>query len=73
LSFMKGNILTLTVCSILWRAWPPIIHTVTNTIIFAVVAPPLIQAVIKLPEMLNSRETTTKRRLLDRVLPRPRY
>ena len=40
--------------------WPPIVHTVTNTIIFTVIAPPLIQAVMRLPEMLNSRETNHK-------------
>jgi hypothetical protein len=40
--------------------WPPIVHTVTNTIIFAIIAPPLIQAVMRLPEMLNSRETKHK-------------
>lgn len=44
----------------LYTPWPPIIHTVTNTIIFAVVAPPLIQAVTKLPEMLNSSEVNHK-------------
>ena len=44
----------------LYTPWPPIIHTVTNTIIFAVVAPPLIQAVTKLPEMLNSSEANHK-------------
>ena len=44
----------------LYYPWPPIIHTATNTVIFAVVAPPLIQAVMRLPEMLNSRETQHK-------------
>lgn len=44
----------------LYTPWPPIIHTITNTIIFAVVAPPIIQAVTKLPEMLNSRENNHK-------------
>jgi hypothetical protein len=44
----------------LYTPWPPIIHTVTNTIIFAAVAPPLIQAVTRLPEMLNSREAQHK-------------
>jgi len=37
--------------------WPTIVHTVTNTIIFAALAPPLIQGVLRLPEMLNSRAT----------------
>jgi hypothetical protein len=44
----------------LYYPWPPIIHTVTNTIIFAVIAPPLIQAVTKLPEILNSSEIKQK-------------
>jgi hypothetical protein len=44
----------------LYYAWPPIIHTVTNTVIFAVVAPPVIQGVQRLPEMLNSREAKQK-------------
>lgn len=44
----------------LYYPWPPIIHTVTNTVIFAVLAPSLIQGVMRLPEMLNSRETQQK-------------
>ncbi len=40
--------------------YPPIIHTFTNTIIFAAAAPPIIQAVNKLPETLNSREAKHK-------------
>ncbi len=44
----------------LYYAWPPIVHTFTNTVIFAVVAPPLIQGVQRLPEMLNSREAELK-------------
>ncbi len=44
----------------LYYPWPPIIHTATNTVIFAVVAPPLIQAINKLPEVLNSRDTKQK-------------
>ena len=38
----------------LYYPWPPIIHTVTNTIIFAIVAPPIIQAIRRLPETLNT-------------------
>ena len=44
----------------LYYPWPPIIHTFTNTIIFAVIAPPLIQGVKKLPETLNTGETKQK-------------
>ncbi len=44
----------------LYYAWPPIVHTVTNTLIFAVVAPPLIQGVQRLPEMLNSSKAKQK-------------
>jgi hypothetical protein len=44
----------------LYTPWPPIIHTVTNTIIFAVLAPPIIQAVTKFPEMLNNQGTNLK-------------
>jgi hypothetical protein len=40
--------------------WPPIIHTFTNTIIFAVIAPYLIQGIKKLPETLNTGETKQK-------------
>jgi hypothetical protein len=40
--------------------YPPIIHTVTNTIIFAALAPPLIQGILRLPEMLNSRGAQQK-------------
>jgi hypothetical protein len=40
----------------LYYAWPPIIHTVTNTIIFAVLAPPIIQGIRRLPETLNTGE-----------------
>ncbi len=38
----------------LYYPWPPIIHTVTNAVIFALVAPPIIQGVRKLPETLNT-------------------
>jgi len=34
----------------LYLPWPPIVHTATNTIIFATVAPALIAAIRKLPE-----------------------
>ena len=44
----------------LYYPWPPIIHTFTNTIIFAVIAPPLIQGIRKLPETLNTGETKQK-------------
>ena len=44
----------------LYYPWPPIIHTFTNTIIFAVIAPPLIQGINKLPETLNTGETKQK-------------
>jgi hypothetical protein len=44
----------------LYYAWPPIIHTVTNTVIFAVVAPPVIQGIQRLPEMLNNHEAKQK-------------
>ena len=44
----------------LYYPWPPIIHTFTNTIIFAVIAPPLIQGIKKLPETLNTGETKQK-------------
>jgi hypothetical protein len=40
--------------------WPPIIHTLTNTIIFAIIAPPLIQGIKKLPETLNTGKTKQK-------------
>jgi len=38
----------------LWLPWPPIVHTLTNTVIFAVLAPPLIRAIRKFPETLNT-------------------
>ncbi len=41
----------------LYYPWPPIIHTFTNTIIFAVIAPPLIQGIKNLPETLNTGQT----------------
>ncbi len=44
----------------LYYPWPPIIHTITNTVIFAVIAPPLIQGIKKLPETLNTGETKQK-------------
>lgn len=44
----------------LYYPWPPIIHTFTNTIIFAVIAPPLIQGIKKLPETLNTGDTKQK-------------
>jgi len=44
----------------LYYPWPPIIHTFTNTVIFAVIAPPLIQGIRKLPETLNTGETKQK-------------
>jgi uncharacterized membrane protein len=44
----------------LYYPWPPIIHTFTNTVIFAVLAPPLIQGIKKLPETLNTGETKQK-------------
>jgi uncharacterized membrane protein len=44
----------------LYYPWPPIIHTFTNTVIFAVIAPPLIQGIKKLPETLNTSETKQK-------------
>ena len=44
----------------LYYPWPPIIHTFTNTIIFAFIAPPLIQGIRKLPETLNTGETKQK-------------
>ncbi|MBN1683638.1 ECF transporter S component [Candidatus Bathyarchaeota archaeon] len=37
----------------LYYPWPPIIHTVTNTVIFVVLGVPLIKAVKKMPEILN--------------------
>jgi hypothetical protein len=36
----------------LYMPWPPIVHTVTNTVIFALLAPPLIRAIGKLPKTL---------------------
>lgn len=33
----------------LWLPYPPIIHTVTNTIVFAIVGPPIIKAIAVLP------------------------
>lgn len=39
----------------LYYPWPPIIHTVTNTIIFATVAPALILSIKKLPISVNPR------------------
>ena len=44
----------------LYYPWPPIIHTFTNTLIFAVIAPPLIQGIKKLPETLNTGDTKQK-------------
>ncbi len=44
----------------LYYPWPPIIHTVTNTIIFAVLAPPIIQGIRRLPETLNTGEPKQK-------------
>ena len=44
----------------LYYPWPPIIHTFTNTVIFAVLAPPLIQGIKKLPETLNTSEPKQK-------------
>jgi len=41
----------------LYYPWPPIVHTFTNAIIFAVIAPVLIRAIIRLPETLNIRGT----------------
>jgi hypothetical protein len=38
----------------LYLPWPPIVHTLTNTVIFAVLAPPLIRAIRLLPETLNT-------------------
>ena len=38
----------------LYMPWPPIVHTVTNTVIFAILAPPLIRAIRLLPETLNT-------------------
>jgi uncharacterized membrane protein len=40
----------------LYYPWPPIVHTVTNTLIFALVAPPIIQGIRRLPETLNTGE-----------------
>ncbi len=40
----------------LYYPWPPIIHTFTNTIIFAVLAPTIIQRIRRLPETLNTGE-----------------
>jgi len=33
----------------LWLPYPPIIHTVTNTIVFAIVGPPIVKAISVLP------------------------
>jgi len=33
----------------LWLPYPPIIHTVTNTFVFAIVGPPIIKAIAALP------------------------
>jgi len=33
----------------LYMIYPPIVHTIANTVIFAIIAPPLILAVKKLP------------------------
>jgi len=33
----------------LWLPYPPIIHTITNTIVFAIVGPPIIKAIGVLP------------------------
>jgi hypothetical protein len=44
----------------LFYPWPPIIHTVTNTLIFGLVAPIVIQAIRELPEVLNMGETMEK-------------
>jgi len=38
----------------LYYPWPPIIHTLTNAIIFGVLGTPLIRAVKNLPEALNT-------------------
>jgi len=40
----------------LYYPWPQIINTFTNTIIFAVLAPPIIQGIRRLPETLNTGE-----------------
>lgn len=38
----------------LYLPWPPIVHTVTNAIVFATVAPPLISAIRALPQEVDS-------------------
>ena len=38
----------------LYVPYPPIVHTVTNTLIFALIAPPIIQGIRRLPETLNT-------------------
>jgi len=38
----------------LYMPWPPIVHTVTNTVIFAILVPPLIGAIRLFPETLNT-------------------
>ena len=43
----------------LYYPWPPIIHTVTNTIIFAAVAPVLITAIKALPEIYDQSIDTS--------------
>ena len=43
----------------LYYPWPPIVHTVTNTVIFGVLAPPLIRAVNRMPEALSIRGADT--------------
>jgi hypothetical protein len=43
----------------LYYPWPPIMHTLSNTVIFAVLAPPLIRVVYRLPEALSIRGADT--------------
>ena len=38
----------------LYLPWPPIIHTITNTVNFVALAPPLIRAIRLFPETLNT-------------------
>ena len=41
----------------LWLPYPPIIHTFTNAIVFALVAPPLIKAVKDLPAHITKKHS----------------
>jgi len=42
----------------LWLPYPPIVHTFTNTIVFALVAPPLIKAIKDFPGIVTKKPSS---------------